>query len=56
MVYKISQTEYVHDFFEPVTNNVISSSPFNATIISYFDILTFSLITVLASRKDISSI
>ena len=45
-----------HDFFEPVRNNASSTSLFNATVIGYFDILTFSLITVLAFHKDVSSI
>ena len=62
MIYKISQTEiknkswYIHDFFEPESNNASSTSPFNATIIGYFDILTFSLVTVLAFHKDVPSI
>ena len=47
---------YIYDFFEPESNNVSSTSPFNATVIGYFDILTFSLITVLAFHKDVSSI
>ena len=32
---------YVHDFFEPIGNNASSTSPFNATVIDYFDILIF---------------
>ena len=47
---------YIHDFFEPVSNNASLTSPFNANVIGYFDILTFSLITVLAFHKDVSSI
>ena len=52
---------YIHDFFEPVSYNASSTSPFNAIVIGYFDILifwflTFSLITVLAFHKDVSSI
>ena len=45
-----------HDFFEPVRNNASSTSLFNATVIGYFDILTFSLITVLTFNKDVSSV
>ena len=43
-------------FFEPVTNNASSSSPFNAGIVGHLDVLTFSLTTVLAFHKDASSI
>ena len=45
MIYKISQTENKeqklkhHDIFEPVSNNASLSSPFNAVVIGYFDIL-----------------
>ena len=44
---------YIHDFFEPGSNNASSTSSFNATVIGYwyFDILTFSLF-----HKDVSSI
>ena len=44
---------YIHDFFEPVSNNASSTSPFNATVIGYgyFDILIFTLF-----HKDVSSI
>ena len=45
-----------HDFFEPVRNNASSTSLFNATVIGYFDILTFSLITVLTFNKYVSSV
>ena len=46
MIYKISQTEYkeqklIHPRFEPVSNNTSSTSPFNATVIGYFDISIF---------------
>ena len=59
MIYKISQTknkEHIHDFFESVSNNASSASPLNATVFGYFDILTFSLSTVLAFHKDVCSI
>ena len=42
---------YIHDFFEPVNNNAIAYYPSNAAVIAYFDILTFSLITALATKK-----
>ena len=42
-------------FFELVSND--TSSPFNAAVIGYFDLLTFSLITALTFPKDnVSSI
>ena len=48
---------YIHDFFEPVSNNASWSSPFTAAVVGYFDILTFFLITTLAVHKDnVSSI
>ena len=39
-------------FFETVSNNASSFSPFNTAVIAYFDILMFSLITALAFYKD----
>ena len=39
-------------FFETVSNNASSFSPFNTAVISYFDVLIFSLITALAFYKD----
>ena len=53
---------YLHDFFEPVSNNASSSSPFNAAVIIiainififwYFDIFFHN---DLALHKDVSSI
>ena len=52
----------IHDFFQPVSNNASSSSPFNAAVTGYFDFLIFwyfdiFLIAALAFHKDnISSI
>ena len=45
---------YIHDIFEPLSNNASLTFPFNATVVGYFDILTFCLITVIAFHKDIS--
>ena len=36
-----SKSWYIHNFFEPVSNNESSTSPFYATVIGYFDILIF---------------
>ena len=36
-----SKSWYIHDFFEPVSNNESSTSPFYATVIGYFDMLIF---------------
>ena len=51
-----SKSWYIHDLFKPVSNNSNSSFPFNTAVIDCFDILIFSLITVLAFHKDVSSI
>ena len=45
---------YIHDIFEPLSNNASLTFPFNATVVGYFDILEFCLITVIAFLKDIS--
>ena len=52
---------YLHDFFEPVSINASSSSPFNAAVIGYFNIFIFWYFDIffrndLALHKDVSSI
>ena len=36
-----SKSWYIYNFFEPVSNNESSTSPFYATVIGYFDMLIF---------------
>ena len=36
-----SRSWYIHDFFKPVSKSAISTSPFNAAVLGYFDILIF---------------
>ena len=36
-----NKSQYIHNFFEPVSNNVSLTFQFNAAVTGYFDILIF---------------